>query len=466
MTQLLATRREFLRRAGTGLGCLALADLVAQEARADGTVSPTPHFAPRAKHVIHLFMNGGPSQVDTFDRKPMLDRFDGKTLPVHYKTERKTGVGFKSPFAFRPRGQSGIEVSELFERTAEHIDDLCVIRSMHCAVPNHPPSTLEMTCGDPIQSRPSVGAWVTYGLGSENRNLPGFISLCASGYPGRFGPRYWGASFLPSSFQGQFINTQYRSVERLIENIRNRRIPRYQQRQQLELLRRLHAEHARRLQDEGPLEARIEAFELAFRMQSEAAEAFDLSREPKHIHRLYGETVPGRQLLIARRLIERGVRFVQSWCGKGIPWDHHDDIGLHAKLAGQWDQPIAALLTDLKQRGLLEETLVLWSGEFGRTPTVELPAPGTNKGLGKGRDHNNHGFTIWMAGGGVKGGYVHGATDEFGFKAVEDRVSIHDLHATILYLLGLDHERLTFRHSGRDFRLTDVGGTVVRAILA
>ena len=464
------SRRDFLRDAGAGFGALAFTAMLADEMRAAPAVrSPlapkSPHFAPKAKHVVHLFMNGGPSQVDTFDPKPILDKFDGKTLPLHYKTERKTGVGYKSPFKFKKYGQSGIEVSELFSKTAEHIDDICLIRSMHCAVPNHPPSTLEITCGDPIQSRPSMGAWIVYGLGTENQNLPGFISMCPTGYPGRFGPRYWGSSFLPGTYQGQYINTEYTRIEQLIDNIRNGKINREQQRQQLELLRALHAEHARRTTDDGPLEARIQSFDLAFRMQIEAADAFDVSHEPRHIQEMYGDTPYGRQLLITRRLIERGVRCIQTWSGKGIPWDHHDDIMLHRKEAAKWDQPIAAFLRDLKQRGLLNETLVLWSGEFGRTPTVELPAPGTNKGLGRGRDHNNHGFTVWMAGGGVKGGYIHGATDDYGFKAVENRVGVHDLHATILHLLGLDHEKLTYRYSGRDFRLTDVAGEVIRDII-
>ncbi len=463
-------RRQFLQHAGAGFGALALNAMLGEETRAAAPRSPLspkqPHFAAQAKHVVHLFMNGGPSQVDTFDPKPLLDQFDGKTLPLHYKTERKTGVGYKSPFQFKKYGQSGIEVSELFSKTAAFIDDICVVRSMHCAVPNHPPSTLEIMCGDPIQSRPSMGAWIVYGLGTENQNLPGFISMCPSGYPGRFGPRYWGSSFLPGTFQGQYINSEYTRIEQLIENIRNSRVTRQEQQQQLDLLHALHEEHARRVHDDGPLESRMQSFDLAFRMQMEATDAFDVAREPKHIRQLYGDTVYGRQLLITRRLIERGVRSIQTWSGKGIPWDHHDDIMLHRVEAEKWDQPIAAFLQDLKQRGLLDETLVLWSGEFGRTPSVELPAPGTNKGLGKGRDHNNHGFSIWMAGGGVKGGHVHGATDDFGFKAVENRVSINDLHATILHLLGLDHKKLTYRYSGRDFRLTDVGGNVVQQILA
>jgi hypothetical protein len=466
--QIPLNRREFLQQSGAGFGGLALTSLLQQEAAGASSLAvKQPHHPARAKHVVHLFMNGGPSQVDTFDRKTPLDKYDGQTLPVHYKTERKTGVAYKSPFAFDSYGQSGIEVSELFAQTAaRHIDDLCLIRSTHCSVPNHPPSMLEMTCGDPIQSRPSMGAWTLYGLGTENQNLPDLVSLCPEGYPGRFGPRYWGSSFLSGAFQGQYINTQFTQIDKLIDHIRNGKIPASAQKRQLDLLRRLHEEHIKRVGDEGPLEARIQSFDLAFRMQSEAAEVFDVSREPVYIREMYGDTVHGRQLLITRRLIERGVRFVQAWTGTGIPWDHHDDIMLHRRDAAKWDQPIAAFLTDLKQRGLLDETLVLWGGEFGRTPTVELPAPGTNKGLGKGRDHNNHGFTVWLAGGGVKGGHIHGATDEFGFKAVEDRVHIHDLHATMLHLLGLDHERLTYRYSGRDFRLTDVAGRVVDSIIA
>ncbi len=468
------SRRQFLQQTGASFGALALSAIMAEQglattakATAGSSLAPKqPHFKAKAKHVVQLFMNGGPSQVDTFDHKPLLDKFDGKTLPTHYKTERKTGVGYKSPFQFKKYGESGIEVSDLFAKTAAHIDDMCIIRSMHCAVPNHPPSQLEFNCGDPIQSRPSMGSWILYGLGTENQNLPGFISMCPKGYPGRHGPRYWGSSFLPGSNQGQYINSQFTKIEKLIENIRNSRVTFKQQQQQLDLLHTLHKEHSKRVKDDGALESRIQSFDLAYRMQTEAADAFDTSKEPKHIHQMYGESVHGRQLLIARRLIERGVRFVQAWTGKGIPWDHHDDIMLHKRDAAKWDKPIAAFLTDLKQHGLLKETLVIWGGEFGRTPTVELPAPGTNKGLGKGRDHNNHGFSIWLAGGGAKGGHVHGATDEFGFKAVEDRVSINDLHATILHLLGLDHKKLTFHYSGLDMRLTGVKGNVVHDIIS
>jgi hypothetical protein len=469
------TRREFLQTGGAGFGALALHALLGAEragASPQGGVAGNPlaprasHFPARAKRVIHLFMNGGPSQVDTFDRKVALDKYEGKELPIHYDTERKTGVAFKSPFAFDRYGESGIEVSELFKETAAHVDDMCLIRSMHCSVPNHPPSFMEMNCGDIQQSRPSMGSWINYGLGSENENLPGFVSMCPGGYPSRYGPRNWQSSFLPAAFQGTYVNTEFTKIEELIDNIRNPSISFSQQRAQLDLLRALHEEHAEEVADEGPLEARIQSFDLAYRMQMEAADVFDVSKEPGYVRERYGDSVHGRQLMIARRLVERGVRFVQVWTGKGIPWDAHDDIMDHEKLAKDWDRPIAALLSDLKERGLLEDTLVIWGGEFGRTPTVELPAPGTNKGVGKGRDHNNHGFTVWMAGGGVKGGHVHGATDEFGFKAVENRVHVHDLHATILHLLGLDHEKLTYRYAGRDFRLTDVHGNVVREILA
>ena len=471
------SRRQFLQRTGTGFGALALNAMLGWEREAsaspagDSSATPLasrpPHFPARAKRVIHLFMNGGPSQVDTFDRKPALEKYDGQPLPIHYKTERETGVAYRSPFAFRKYGESGIEVSELFAKTAaSHIDDLCVIRSMLCSVPNHPPSFMEMNCGEIQQSRPSMGSWINYGLGSENENLPGFVSMCPGGYPSRYGPRNWQSAFLPAAFQGTYINTEFTNIEQLIDNIRNPSISFSKQRQQLDLLRQLHEEHAARVVDDGALEARIQSFDLAYRMQMEAADVFDISGEPGHVRARYGDSVHGRQLIIARRLIERGVRFVQVWTGKGIPWDSHDDIMDQKKLSGEWDQPIAGLLSDLKERGLLEDTLVLWGGEFGRTPTVELPAPGTNKGVGKGRDHNNHGFSVWMAGGGVKGGHIHGSTDEFGFKAIEDRVHVHDLHATILHLLGLDHERLTYRYAGRDYRLTDVHGNVVHEIIA
>lgn len=465
------TRRELLSRCGLGLGSLAVGCLLSDETAAGSTSSNPlaprePHFPAKAKHVIHLFMNGGPSHIDTFDPKPLLQKYAGQPLPMeNLKTERPTGAAFPSPFQFQKYGQSGIEVSEIFANVAQSIDDVAVIRSMYAEVPNHEPSLLLMNCGAARQIRPSVGSWVTYGLGTENQNLPAFVAMCPGGYPIQESQN-WQAGFLPGIFQGTYIDTQHTQIELLIEHIRNDRISLPRQREQLDLLQALNRRHAESRQQDGELEARIQSFELAFRMQTEAAEAFDVSREPQHILDMYGPGVQARQILIARRLIERGVRFVQLWHGAGQPWDSHDDLAdQHRKLAGECDQAIGALLRDLKQRGLLEETLILWGGEFGRTPAVELPKQGSNQGKINGRDHNHYGFTVWLAGGGVKGGHVHGATDEFGFQAVENRVHVHDLHATLLHLLGFDHLKLTYRYAGRDFRLTDVSGNVVQEVI-
>jgi hypothetical protein len=473
--QNLLSRRELLKRSGMGFGSLALAQLLAgsgslEAAEASGAASPlagkAPHFAPRAKRVIHLFMNGGPSHVDTFDPKPELTKRAGQELPINLPTERKTGAAFASPYQFAKYGQSGIEVSELFSHTAECIDDIAVVRSMHGDSPNHEPSLLLMNCGEPRLIRPSMGSWLTYGLGSENQNLPGFIAMCPGGYPIQESQN-WQAGFLPGAHQGTYINTKFTELEQLVEHIRNPAIGLESQRRQLDLLNQLNDSHLRARGADPRLESRIQSFELAYRMQREAADAFDVSREPQAILDMYGPGTQARQILIARRLVERGVRFVQVWHGEGQPWDSHDDIEVnHRKLAKQCDQAIGALLKDLKARGLLDETLVVWGGEFGRTPTVELPKTGSNAGKINGRDHNHHGFTMWLAGGGVRGGYVHGATDEFGFAAVENKVHVHDLHATILHLLGFDHERFTYRYAGRDFRLTDVHGKVVKELLA
>ncbi len=426
-----------------------------------------PMFPGKAKRVIHLFMNGGPSQVDTFDPKPALAKYFGKALPMPtLRTERRTGNSFPSPFKFQKYGQSGIEVSELFAKTAKNIDDMCVIRSMNADVPNHEPSLLLMNCGDARLVRPSMGSWVTYGLGTENQNLPGFVVMCPGGYPIQESQN-WQAGFLPGVLQGTYVDTANTDVQKLIENIKSRSASPREQRRQLDLLARLNESHAQRRGNDARLESRIESFELAYRMQSDAADAFDVTREPPHILDMYGPGTQARQILIARRLLERGVRFVQVWHGAGQPWDSHDDLEVnHRNLAQQCDQAIGALLTDLKQRGMLEDTLVIWGGEFGRTPVVEMPTPGSNAGKINGRDHNHYGFSMWLAGGGVKGGYVHGATDEFGFKAEEKSVHVHDLHATILYLLGFDHEKFTYRYAGRDFRLTDVHGKVVKEIIA
>jgi len=462
----LFSRREMLKRSGVGLGMLGLAGVLADNGELiagsspDGGASPlavkSPHFPGRVKRVVHFFLNGGPSHVDTFDPKPMLEKYAGKPLPQSYATERKTGGALPSSFKFKKYGQSGIEVSELFERTAAHIDDIAVIRSMVAQVPNHEPSLMLMNCGDSVQPRPSVGSWVLYGLGTENQNLPGFIAMCPGGYPISDNAN-WRSGFLPGMYQGTFIDPQYRQIDRLIENISSPHASSAMQRRQLDFLQKANAEHrAQRL--DPRLEARIQSYELAFRMQAEASEAFDVSTEPQHIQEMYGTTVHGRQTLMARRLLERGVRYVQLWHGSGQPWDHHANIAKSIRgTSKDIDQPIAALLTDLKQRGMFEDTLVLCGGEFGRTPTSEGDS---------GRDHNHYGFSVWMAGGGIRGGTVYGATDDFGFKAVEKPASVHDLHATILHLLGFDHERLTYRYAGRDFRLTDVSGQVLREIVA
>ena len=461
------SRRSILQRSALGLGALSLGSLLSEQEGyagepAEGMAAKSPHFPGKAKRVIHFFLNGGPSQVDTFDPKPALTKYAGKPVPENLTTERKTGAAFPSPFKFQRYGESGIEVSDLFQKTAMHIDDIAVIRSMVAQVPNHEPSLMLMNCGDSVLPRPSVGAWALYGLGSENRNLPGFVAMCPNGYPIKDAEN-WQSGFLPGIYQGTFVDPQNTEIDKLIENIRSPHATRAVQRRQLDLLRSLNDEHRARRVD-SRLESRIQSFEMAFRMQIEAAEAFDISRESKVTRDLYGDGVHGRQTLIARRLLERGVRYVQLWHGAGQPWDNHAQIETnHRKLAAEIDQPIAALLADLKGRGMLEDTLVIWGGEFGRTPTVELDGNGKSQ---LGRDHNHYGFTVWMAGGGVRGGTVHGATDDFGFKAVVDPVSVHDLHATILHLLGFDHEKLTYRYAGRDFRLTDVHGQVIRPILA
>jgi hypothetical protein len=465
------TRREMLCRCGMGFGALALADLMASTVGATETLNPLapkhPPLPAKAKRVIHLFMNGGPSHLDTFDPKPELEKLAGKPLPrANLPTERKTGAAFPSPYQFSKCGQSGIEVSEIFPHVGSCIDDICVIRSMHADVPNHEPSLLLMNCGEARLIRPSVGSWLTYGLGTLNQNLPGFVVMCPGGYPIQESQN-WQAGFLPGVYQGTYLDTKNTDIEKLIQHVKSHYASLAEQRQQLDLLLALNERHAQKRRQEAQLEARLQSFELAYRMQTEATDAFDITKEPPSIRDLYGPGVVARSILIARRLVERGVRFVQVWHGEGQPWDSHDDLEVnHRRLAKECDQAIGALLKDLKQRGLLEETLVLWGGEFGRTPTVELPKPGANAGKINGRDHNHYGFTVWLAGGGVKGGTVYGATDEFGFQAVENKMHVHDLHATMLRLLGFDHEKFTYHYAGRDFRLTDVHGRVVQEIIA
>ena len=467
------SRRDALRRAGMGLGWLGAASLLAEDSaaaaagpRLSALAPQPPHFAPRARAVIHIFANGGPSHVDSFDPKPALAAHAGQEVPGALATERRTGAALPSPFRFSRHGESGLEVSDLFPSVARHADRLLVVRSMRADVPNHEPSLMLMNCGDARLSRPSAGAWVTYGLGSENQNLPGFIAMCPGGYPIKQSEN-WRSAFLPGVYQGTYVDTKKREITQLLENVRHPVLDRDTQRRQFDLTLDLDRRHLAARGHDPALEARLASMELAWRMQSEAADAFDVSREPKHVLERYGDDVQGRQMLMARRLVERGVRYVQVWHGAGQPWDSHEDIEKnHRRLAGECDRAIGALLDDLVALGLLESTLVLWGGEFGRTPTVELPMAGTGVKQPTGRDHNHHGFTVWMAGGGVRGGTTYGATDEFGFKAVDKPVHVHDLQATMLHLLGLDHTRLTFRHSGRDFRLTDVHGRVVTDFLA
>lgn len=457
------TRRELLERTALGFGALSLTHLMANTPPSPGTLDPRPtHFPARAKRIIYLFLNGGPSQVDTFDPKPMLAKYNGAPAPGgNLKTERKTGSLMRSPFEFRRCGKSGIEVSEIFPKLGGLMDDICVVRSMHIELPNHEPSLFMFNTGHMLAGHPSVGSWLTYGLGTENRNMPGFVVLCP-GFP-VVGPQLWGSSYLPGIHQGVHLPNNEKAPEKLIQYLRNTELTPEEQRGQLELVHGLNRLHLRRAGADPQLEARIQSMEVAYRMQAEALEAFDLSKEPEPVRARYGNGDFARGCLIARRLVERGVRMVQVYYGNGQPWDNHDDILIHRRLAADSDGPMAALLEDLKASGLLQETIVMIGGEFGRTPSVEVSAIAK---VHNGRDHNNHGFSILLAGGGIKGGMTYGATDDFGFKAVEKPVHPHDIHATMLHLMGLDHTRLTYRHSGRDFRLTDVAGNVLKEMIA
>jgi hypothetical protein len=450
---------------GTGFGTLGLASVLseagllgprtAQAAAASPLAPKAPHFPPRAKRVIFLFMNGGPSHVDTFDPKPTLEKYAGQQpaeLTKNYP--RSVGKLFPSPFKFQKHGAGGVEVSELYPHVARMIDEICVIRSMYTDIPNHEPGLLLMNSGHSQPTRPSLGSWLTYGLGCESQNLPGYVVLC----PGKpvVGPQLWGNSFLPGIFQGCHINNSKLDPKSVIADIRNAYLPPQEQREQLDLIQQLNRAHLAERERDAQLEARIESMEMAFSLQFAAQDVFDLSQETKATRDLYGAGQFADACLLSRRLVERGVRMVQVYYGNGQPWDDHDNIMNHANHAKASDQAIAALLADLKSRGMLDETLIVWTGEFGRTPWSQGA---------KGRDHHSRGFTSWLAGGGVRGGQAYGATDEFGNAAVDNPVHIHDLHATILHLLGIDHERLTYRYSGRDFRLTDVHGKVVQGIL-
>ncbi len=462
------SRREWLRLSANGFGLLALADLwhrqaVAQtSARSANPLAPRPpHFPAKAKRVIFLFMHGGPSQVDTFDPKPALQRDHGKPYPGKKPRVQFAATGnlLASPWKFHKHGQSGIEVSELFPEIAKCVDDLCVIRSIHANNSAHGGALLQLHTGSDTFVRPSIGSWITYGLGTENQNLPGFVTICPT--LGHGGVQNWSSAFLPAVHQGTPIgHADIPCKNAVIRNI-HASSPLTLQRLQLDFLQQMNRDHLQPLGPDADLEGRIESFQLAFRMQAAAPSLMDFSDESKETLELYGingqETDNfGRQCLLARRFAERGVRFVQ--CSHSYKWDQHGNLKAdHAKNAREVDKPIAGLLIDLKRRGLLQDTLVWWGGEFGRTPTAQ----GND-----GRDHNPHAFTMWFAGGGVKPGFVYGSTDEWGYYAIENKVHMHDLHATILHLLGLDHEKLTFRHAGRDFRLTDVKGHVVREIVA
>jgi hypothetical protein len=456
------TRREALQMVGCGFGSLGLADALQGASSSDPLAPRQPHFPAKAKHVIFLFMNGGMSQVDTFDPKPELTKQNGKPLPgPKVRTDSATGNLMASPFSFHKCGQSGIEVSEIFPKVGASIDDFCVIRSCFADNGNHGPSLMLMSTGHQLSGRPSMGSWITYGQGAETRNLPGFIAMCP-GYP-VMGPRLWSSGFLPNVYQGTYVPNNERTPEKLLLNIRNESLPAEDQRRQIQLMDRLNRLYLGQSPAQPKLVAGLQAMEVAFRMQTEAPDAFDVEKETEATRASYGDNDFGRGCLLARRLVERGVRMVQVFFGNSQPWDSHEDIRAHRMLARSADPAIATLVADLKQRGLLAETLIIVSWVCGRTPMVQ--SAGQLK-MNQGRDHNVHGFTTLLAGAGIRTGMTYGATDDFGHRAVDKRVHPHDLHATILHLLGLDHTRLTYRYSGRDFRLTDVAGDVLRDVLA
>src|SRR5438477_3440548 len=454
------TRRDALKQFATGFGMAgfaATARAATAGAPAGNPWTPkAPHFPAKAKHVIVIFLQGGLSQIDSFDYKPMLDKYDGKPLPYETpRTEFATGNLMKSPFSFQKYGQNGIEVSDIFPNMGKIIDEFTIVRSMVSDIPNHGPSVLMMNTGSVRAGRPSMGSWVVYGLGTENQNLPGFIVLSAG-----FGGGGFSSAFLPAVYQGTIVPYNVSDPNRQIQYLANSRQNLTQQREQLDLLRDLDQMYVDKLNGAPELEATIQSMEVAFRMQTEAPDVFDTRKENPAMLAKYGEGGIGRGCLTARRLVEKGVRFVQV---VHAGWDHHADIMGHKHTAKDVDQPIAALVSDLKDRGLLNETLVIVASEFGRTPVINL---GGFRSVHNGRDHNIYGFTILMAGGGAKPGTIYGSTDDFGFKVAENKVHVHDLHATALHMLGMDHEKLTYRYAGRNFRLTDVEGKVVRDILA
>ena len=463
------SRRDFLSRLGSGIGTIGLAVMLNPTRALGGSVSespllPTrPDFRPRAKHVIQLFMPGGPSQVDTFDYKPQLAKHAGKRPDsVNRKTLRDTKNGLMpSPFSFRQYGQTGKWVSDIFPHVGGCVDDISFIHSMHTDIPEHAGAMMMMNVGALQPNRPSMGAWLVYGLGTENQNLPGFVAMSPRAQP-RGTLANWGNAFLPGAYAGSYVNLAEMKPDAVMRDLKNTHLSAPEQQQQIHLLEQLNRKHLARLEKDQDLEASIAAMEMAFRMQFSVPEVFDISKESQATRDLYGDSEFAKGCLLSRRLIEQGVRVVQlslSIDGYDIAWDtgHENIVDGHARLAKACDQGIAALIHDLKARGLFDDTLIVWGGEFGRAPTSEGA---------KGRDHDHYGYTNWLAGGGVKRGFSYGATDEFGCSAVEDRVHVHDFHATILHLMGLDHEKLTYRYSGRDYRLTDVSGKVVEGVLA
>ncbi|MGB6686935.1 MAG: DUF1501 domain-containing protein [Terracidiphilus sp.] len=471
------TRREALRTMGCGFGYLSLASLVGSSlARAEATKDRAPWMItdkPKAKHVIFLFMNGGLSHIDSFDYKPALEKYNGQPMPGgDLQHERKTGNLMKSPFSFKKYGKNGIEVSEIFPYLGECVDDMCIVKSVYTEIPNHEPALEMMNTGANFSGRPSMGAWVTYGLGTENKNLPGFVVLCPD-VPTTVGPPLWSSAFLSPVYQGTYVSDAVSKSEfdpqKLIANIHNDRFDLAQQRKELDLVKQLDELNMNSTQSSArdpQLEATIGAMETAYRMQTEAPDVFDVRKESEATLKLYGEGSTARGCLTAARLIERGVRMVQVYYAKGDPWDHHFDIEMHRKTGHDSDQPFAALIKDLKSRGLFDETIIVAGSEFGRTPVVEVGSGFMGGQTHNGRDHNPHGFTMWLAGGGFKQGFTYGATDDFGWKAIENPVHVHDIHATILYQLGIDHTKLTYHYSGRDFRLTDLAGNVIHELIA
>lgn len=472
------TRRDALRKMGCGFGYLSLASMVGQSiaraATSEGVRAPWMITdKPKAKHVIFLFMNGGMSQVDTFDYKPALDKYNGKPMPGGALShERATGSLMKSPFSFKKYGQSGIEVSEIFPYLGECVDDMCVVKSVYTEIPNHEPALEMMNTGANFAGRPSMGSWITYGLGTDNKNLPGFVVLCPD-VPTTVGPPLWSSAFLSPVYQGTYVSDKEGKEafdpQKLITDIHNDRFDLSQQKKEMDLVEQLDHLNARSagLGPQDPqLEATIGAMETAYRMQTEAPDVFDVRKESPATIKMYGEGSTARGCLMAARLIEKGVRMVQVYYAKGDPWDHHFDIELHRKTGKESDQPFAALIKDLKGRGLLDDTIIVAGSEFGRTPVVEVGSGFNGGQTHNGRDHNPHGFTMWIAGGGFKRGFSYGATDDFGWKAIENPVHVHDIHATILYQLGIDHTKLTYHYSGRDYRLTDLYGNVIHDLIA